>query len=54
MTKHALILMVSSILGGIGWWVGDLINLVAALLISTVASLYGVYLGWKLNSDYLE
>lgn len=54
MTKHALILMVSSVLGGIGWWVGDFINFAAALIISTVASFYGLYLGWKLHSDYLE
>jgi hypothetical protein len=53
-TKHALILMLSSIFGGIGWWIGDFINVAAALIISTVASFYGLYLGWKLNSEYLE
>ena len=54
MTKHLLALMISTLLGWIGWWVGDFIHIAAALIISTVASMYGFYLGWKLNADYLE
>lgn len=54
MTKHLLIMMVSTILGGAGWWVGEFFSFAAALVISTFASIYGFYLGWKWNAQYLE
>ena len=54
MPKSVAIMVVSSVLGGLGWWLGDLINLGAALILSTFASTYGIYLGWRLHADYLE
>ena len=54
MTKHLLALMISTVLGWVGWWLGGFIHIAAALILGTVASLYGFYLGRKLNAYYLE
>ncbi len=54
MTKHLLVMMISSITGWIGWWIGDFFGFAAALAISTITTFYGIYLGYKLNAEYLE
>ncbi|MCB1233249.1 MAG: hypothetical protein KDM91_15310 [Verrucomicrobiae bacterium] len=45
------IMLVSSIAGGIGWWLGDFFGFVPALVLSTVASIFGLYYGWKWNRE---
>lgn len=50
---NLIILIVSSVTGSIGWWVGSLISMEFAFLLSTVASIVGVYYGWKLSRAYL-
>jgi hypothetical protein len=43
------------VFGGIGWWIGSKIGgLMAALWISTLGSIVGVYVGWRINRDYLS
>lgn len=46
------IMIVSSVAGAIGWWIGEFFGFAAALMLSTVASLVGYYYGWKWNRDY--
>jgi hypothetical protein len=44
-----------TILGFIGWWVGSKLGgIMMAFLISGVGSLLGVYVGWRINRDYLS
>jgi hypothetical protein len=44
-----------TILGFIGWWVGSKLGgIMTAFLISSVGSLLGVYVGWRINRDYLS
>jgi hypothetical protein len=45
-------LIVSSLAGGIGWWVGNFFGIVAALLCSATASVVGYYYGQKWNREY--
>tara|TARA_B100000927_G_scaffold63204_3_gene49643 strand:- start:8099 stop:8260 length:162 start_codon:yes stop_codon:yes gene_type:complete len=46
------VLIISSLAGGFGWWVGNFFGIVAALLCSVTASLVGYYYGQKWNRDY--
>jgi hypothetical protein len=43
-----------TVLGSIGWWIGNKIGLTTALVLSGVGSLLGVYVGWRINRDYLS
>jgi hypothetical protein len=42
--------------GYVGWWAGEAmgLELMGALAISTIGSLAGVYVAWKLLTDYLS
>ncbi|MFQ5866276.1 MAG: hypothetical protein ACE5IW_13720 [bacterium] len=41
--------------GYLGWWIGEQVgSIVTAFLISSIGSLVGVYLGWRMNRDYLS
>ncbi len=48
------ILIVSSVGSAVGWWIGDFFGLAWALILSFVGSVYGFYLGWKINRDHFE
>ena len=48
------ILVAAVIFGWIGWWLGDHFGLMTAYLLSSVGSLVGVYVGWRINRDYLS
>ena len=39
---------------GVGWWLGDYVGLMTAYVLSGVGSLAGVYVGWRINRDYLS
>lgn len=43
-----------TILGSVGWWLGAYIGFTTAFLLSGVGSLAGVYIGWRINRDYLS
>ena len=45
------ILIVSSVAGSIGWWLGSYFGFTAAFSVSTIASFVGVYFGWKWNRE---
>jgi hypothetical protein len=44
---NLIILLVSSITGSIGWWLGAYINLEFAFVLSTIGSIVGIFYGWK-------
>jgi len=39
--------------GAIGWWIGSYVGIGTALLVSTVGSLAGIYIVYRLTRDYL-
>ena len=42
-----------TVLGWIGWLIGDKIGFMTAFVFSGVGSIIGVYVGWRINRDYL-
>ena len=42
-----------TILGGIGWWIGSKIGFMTRYVLSGIGSVVGVYVGWRINRDYL-
>jgi len=48
------IMIVSSAVSAIGWWIGSFFGIIWAFIISSVGAFYGLYLGWKINRDYFE
>lgn len=43
----------ATILGAIGWWIGDRIGLMTAFILSTIATGIGLYAGRRIARDYL-
>jgi hypothetical protein len=43
----------TSVLGGVGWWLGEMLNLGAAVVLSAVGSGVGLYWGRRLFDDWL-
>ena len=57
LTMNRLLLFVGMTLGGyVGWWAGDCVGLglMGTFLVSSLGSLAGVYLAWRIMRDYLE
>ncbi len=52
--KTVCILVSATILSAIGWSLGKHLGLSAALLLSSVGSVGGVLLGWRVHRDYLS
>ena len=42
------------VFGWVGWWLGSGIGVMTAFLLSSFASMVGVYVGWRINRDYLS
>jgi len=51
MMGHLFIMIVSSVIGAVGWWIGGFFGATAAMVLSTIASFVGLYYGWKWNRD---
>jgi hypothetical protein len=43
-----------TVFGWIGWWIGDTFGLMTAFVVSSIGSMVGVYVGWRINRDYLS
>jgi hypothetical protein len=43
-----------TVLGWLGWWIGAKVGLMTALTLSGIGSILGVYVGWRINRDYLS
>ena len=43
------------VFGWIGWWIGAKFGgFMTAFLVSSIGSIVGVYVGWRINRDYLS
>ena len=42
------------VFGSIGWWLGSKIGFMTGFLLSGLGNMLGVYVGWRINRDYLE
>jgi hypothetical protein len=52
--RNFCIFVAVNMLGAVGWWPGSSFGLGAALALSAVSSLGGVYVGWRLYESYLS
>ena len=43
-----------TVLGGLGWWIGNKIGFMTGFVLSGIGSMAGVYVGWRINRDYLS
>lgn len=43
-----------TVLGSVGWWLGEKAGFMTAFLASSLGSMIGVYLGWRIYRDYIE
>ncbi len=48
------IIVCMTILGGMGWWLGIKIGFMTGYVLSGIGSVVGVYVGWRINRDYLS
>jgi uncharacterized protein YcfJ len=52
--KKLIYLLTTSILGAIGWALGMHIGTGTAWAVSSIGSIAGVYVGWRIIRAYLE
>ena len=43
-----------TVLGYIGWWMGAKVGLMTAFALSSIGSVAGIYVGWRIDRDYLS
>jgi uncharacterized membrane protein YfcA len=48
------VMIVSSVAGYLGWWIGDFFGFAAGLVLTTVASVIGYWYGAKWNREYFN
>jgi putative Mn2+ efflux pump MntP len=48
------IFVATTVLGTIGWSLGERFGIMTAYWLSGVGSLIGVYVGWRINRDFLQ
>jgi hypothetical protein len=51
--KKLLILITVSLFGGFGWLLGARFGLMTGYIFSFIGSLLGVYIGVRINRDYM-
>ena len=42
-----LIFVGMNVVGALGWWIGEQFGLGAAIVVSGIGSILGVYVGWR-------
>ena len=52
--KKICLLTCITIFSWIGWWLGDRFGMIAAYLVGFAGSLVGVYVGCRINQDYMS
>jgi predicted MFS family arabinose efflux permease len=50
--KKLLILIGMTLGGWVGWWLGDRFGVMTAFIVSTLGSLIGVVLAWKVGRRF--
>ena len=53
MTKLCIFLGMT-LLGWVGWWLGEFVGFTTAFVLSGVGSMIGVYVGWRIARDHFE
>ena len=43
-----------TVFGWLGWWIGERFGFATAFILSGIASMVGVYVGWRINRDYFQ
>ena len=43
-----------TVLGWLGWWLGARFGFMTGFVLSGIGSMAGVYVGWRINHDYLS
>ncbi len=54
---NRLLMFLGMTVGGyLGWWIGDYIGLglMGTFLVSSVGSMVGIYVAWRIMCDYLD
>lgn len=51
--KKLCIILSMTVFGWIGWWIGAKIGFTTAYILSSLASIVGIYIGWRIYRDYL-
>lgn len=50
---HRLLMFSGTTLGGLlGWWMASSGGIVLSFVVSSVGSVLGLYLGWRISRDY--
>ncbi|MCZ6674721.1 MAG: hypothetical protein O7C75_17470 [Verrucomicrobia bacterium] len=42
------------VLGYVGWWMGAKVGLLTGFVLGSIGNFVGIYLGWRINRDYLS
>ncbi len=52
-SMHRLLMFSGTTIGGLlGWWMASSGGIVLAFFVSSVGSVLGLYLGWRIGRDY--
>lgn len=51
--KNIVMAVFATIFGGVGWWVGESFGFMGAYLVSSIGTILGIYVGWRINRAYL-
>lgn len=51
--ERLVVLISSTIVGSVGWWIGARVGVMTAFLVSIVGTAIGVYLGRRFVQEYL-
>jgi len=54
MMETLIVLVATTILGAIGWWIGEFIGLTTAFILSIVGTAIGVYVGRQIAREYFS
>jgi hypothetical protein len=49
-----LIVIGMTVIGYVGWLIGERIGFMTGFICSGIGSMVGVYLGWRINRGYFE
>lgn len=50
--QKLMVLMLSTLGGWVGWWLGDHFGMMTAFIISTFGGAFGWYVGLRINQHY--
>lgn len=51
--KKLCIVIGMTVFSSVGWWLGSKVGVMTAFWLSGIVSMLGVYVGWRINRDYL-